>query len=387
MAASPTAGWRNHAQHPTAHLRNMRAFSGYVPLTRYAPCAPPLLLRPQVIERASAQAAAVGADAPNTASSTTSGDSSSSSSCSGSKAHSLVSPFKPYTFDPSDLDAVQAVNPLMPPFAVMGSQVLLGPEDSTLGPVGAPYRRYLWGLALPLDREHSDLIILKQLLTGHQNRAVYGLLNESWKRSHAFFKCYEHLKRVQLEAKFAAGSLAASPAAILGAVEGLDVDMSPLIADVCGRVSSFGGGQQQLQDRLRCEEQHRLEHKLQQALKELQEKSKSEVKLWQLKAAVVLAFLFGVLLALAVAGVYMGWGFGGSAEGMCMLGGRNSAASNGMGDSFGSTVNNSGAGNEHMRSPAAAPTAAGPHPPQDCYWKRVYRPGNVVERVRFCTPI
>jgi hypothetical protein len=156
----------------------------------------------------------------------------------------------------------------MPPFAVMGSQMILGPGDShvgpdchaagpgtggstaagsgtgsttagaaagstTAGPVGVPCRRYLWGDALPLNRDHSDLIILKSLLSGHQNRAVYGLLNDSWKRAHTFYRCWQHLKRVQLEAQVASGQLASSPAAILGAVEGLEVNMEPLVTQVC----------------------------------------------------------------------------------------------------------------------------------------------------------
>jgi hypothetical protein len=33
-----------------------------------------------------------------------------------------------------------------------------------------------WGTAVPLQRQHSDLIILKQLLCGHRNFAVHDLL-------------------------------------------------------------------------------------------------------------------------------------------------------------------------------------------------------------------
>jgi hypothetical protein len=325
----------------------------------------------QVIERAT-KAAAAGSG------STTDGGS-------GSSGCSLISPFKPYCFDPVDLEAVQAVHPMMPPFAIMGSQVLLGPEDSSAPntAVGAPYRRYLWGMALPLDRDHSDLIILKQLLTGHQNRAVYGLLNDSWKRAHAFFKCYEHLKRIQLEAKIANGQLSASPAAILGAVEGLDVDMSPLVAEVCGSVSSFGEGQQQLQDRLRCEEQHRLASKLQQALSELKEKKKSEVKLWHLRVAVLLAFMFGLLLALAVAGFYMSWGLGGEAGGTCGLGSSStSSGSTPQGEAVNSSV--------FAQAPPAgaiAPPVAG-HARKECYWKwQPHGQGHEMRRVHVCSPL
>jgi hypothetical protein len=239
-------------------------------------------------------------------------------------------------------------------------------------------------MALPLDRDHSDLIILKQLLTGHQNRAVYGLLNDSWKRAHAFFKCYEHLKRVQLEAKIANGQLSASPAAILGAVEGLDVDISPLVAEVCGSVSSFGGGQQQLQDRLRCEEQHRLASKLQQALSELKEKKKSEVKLWHLRVAILLAFMFGVLLALAVAGFYMAWGFGGEAGGTCGLG---ASGTSSVSAPQGADVVNGSVFAQAPRPGAAAPPAAGPAR-KECYWKwQPQGPGHEMRRVHVCSPL
>lgn len=164
----------------------------------------------------------------------------------------LVSSFKPYSFDQSDLEAVHASGDGRQPFAVMGSQVVLGPDEASQGTPGAPCRRYLWGTALPLDRAHSDLIVLKQLLTGHQNRAVYSLLQDSWGRAHAFHKRYEEQKRAQLKAKLADDQLSGDVDAILAAVHGLDVDMSPLVDEVCGSVSR--GGEQQRQDRLRCEE-------------------------------------------------------------------------------------------------------------------------------------
>jgi septin family protein len=143
----------------------------------------------------------------------------------------------------------------------MGSQVVLGPDEASQGTPGAPCRRYLWGTALPLDRAHSDLIVLKQLLTGHQNRAVYSLLQDSWGRAHAFHKRYEEQKREQLKAKLADGQLSGDVDAILAAVHGLDVDMSPLVDEVCGSVS-------------RCEEQHRqrqAQEELRQAQEELQQ--------------------------------------------------------------------------------------------------------------------
>jgi septin family protein len=192
-----------------------------------------------------------------------------------------VASFKPYSFDPSDLEKVQA-SPLMQPFPVMGSQAVLGPEEASCshGPVEAPYRHYLWGTAQPENREHSDLIILKQLLTGHQNKAVYSLLKDSWAKARTFYKDYDALKKAQLKVKLAAGQLSGDFDAMLSALEGLDVDMSPLVAKVCGAISSSGeGGQQlqeempqllrQLQERLRSEAQLRQQERLQQVQEEL----------------------------------------------------------------------------------------------------------------------
>jgi hypothetical protein len=66
-------------------------------------------------------------------------------------------------------------------------QDLMGLEDVTAadgGQVGQPFRRYRWGSAFPLNRDHSDLIILKQLLFGHRNFAVHDLLQVScWDRT------------------------------------------------------------------------------------------------------------------------------------------------------------------------------------------------------------
>jgi septin family protein len=220
------------------------------------------------------------------------------SAATGLPTRSLITPFKPYSFDPAALEAVHAQGSLMPPFAVMGSQTVLGPEESSQGPVGQPYRRYLWGTALPMDRDHSDLIILKSLLFGHQNEALSQLFDDSWARAHAFYKSYEQLKRAQLEAKVAAGQMSGSVGAILNVMEGLDVDMSPLLAEVCSSISNFGGGEQlQLQDRLRCEEQHRLEHRLRQAQGELKQTRQSSISIQKFRlvvaVAVMLAFVVG----------------------------------------------------------------------------------------------
>lgn len=80
-------------------------------MTLPARCCPPV--RPQVIERASNQAAAAAAG----------GSGAAPASPLSSSAPGLTSTFSTYSFSPDDLAAVQAVDPLMPPFAIMGSQV------------------------------------------------------------------------------------------------------------------------------------------------------------------------------------------------------------------------------------------------------------------------
>jgi hypothetical protein len=173
-----------------------------------------------------------------------------------------------------------------------------------------------------MDRDHSDVIILKSLLFGHQNEALSQLFDDSWVRAHAFYKSYEQLKRAQLEAKVAAGQMSGSVGAILNAMEGLDVDMSPLLAEVCSSVSNFGGGEQlQLQDRLRCEEQHRLEHRLRQAQGELKQTRQSSISIQKFRlvvaVAVMLAFVVGAGVAFGVVTVFFGLGVGGEIQGAC----------------------------------------------------------------------
>lgn len=93
---------------------------------------------------------------------------------------------------------VNASTAQLPPFAIVASKTLMTPEDAKLaaaegGQVGMPFRRYRWGTAYPLSREHSDMIILKQLLFGHRNYAVHDLLADSWRRAHIFAREYEQL--------------------------------------------------------------------------------------------------------------------------------------------------------------------------------------------------
>jgi hypothetical protein len=180
-------------------------------------------------------------------------------------------------------------------------------------------------------------------------------LGDSWSRAFAFNKSYEQLRRAQLESRIAAGEVAASAAEILSAVEGLDVDLSPLVSSVCSRVSSFGDGGP-IEHRLRCEEQHMLEHRLNQALTELQETKK---KAGQRRVSVVLSFLLGALLALAVAGVcLLVWGpWGSDAPGVC-----GNVAGDGVGNA---TLNSTGhlAGSQQPLHAAVPPGGRAPGGP------------------------
>ena len=90
-------------------------------------------------------------------------------------------PVSIYTFRDSELTKL-GVEKIMPPFAVVCSNVF---DDKEV-----PVRRYLWGTCLPLDRDHSDLIILKQLLFGHKTTGLYDLLDDSWKRAIEFKREY-----------------------------------------------------------------------------------------------------------------------------------------------------------------------------------------------------
>jgi hypothetical protein len=85
--------------------------------------------------------------------------------------------------------------------------------------------------------------------------------------------------------------------------------MSPDVLQVCGKVSCFGGeGQRQpLQDRLRCEEQQKLEVRLAQALRDLQQQRQSLLRPWLVVTLVLLAFVLGAVLAAGAAQAYLKW--------------------------------------------------------------------------------
>jgi septin family protein len=66
------------------------------------------------------------------------------------------------------------------------------------GPVTQPVRRYKWGDCYPLNREHSDLILLERLLMGDAVGSLYALLDDSYERYTAFCAKYEEAGK-QLE--------------------------------------------------------------------------------------------------------------------------------------------------------------------------------------------
>lgn len=57
--------------------------------------------------------------------------------------------------------------------------------------VEQPVRAYKWGAAYALNREHSDLIVLKRLLLGDRVESLYAMLDESYAKYVAFCEQYE----------------------------------------------------------------------------------------------------------------------------------------------------------------------------------------------------
>lgn len=109
-----------------------------------------------------------------------------------------------------------------------------------------PISRYRWGTAFPLSRDHSDLVILKQLLFGHRNFAVHDLLQDSWRRAYGFAKQYQVLliKHHQQQNKAVAlgaanGSGSGGIPAWLAATQlsaGADeetISLQPLVEELC----------------------------------------------------------------------------------------------------------------------------------------------------------
>lgn len=59
------------------------------------------------------------------------------------------------------------------------SSLGLSPEEMG-GEAKQPVRSYGWGSCYPLNRGHSDLILLKRLLLGDQVESLYSMLDDSY---------------------------------------------------------------------------------------------------------------------------------------------------------------------------------------------------------------
>jgi septin family protein len=53
--------------------------------------------------------------------------------------------------------------------------------DPSSGGVSQPVRKYKWGTAYSLNRDHSDLLLLKRLLMGDRVDSLYAMLDESYR--------------------------------------------------------------------------------------------------------------------------------------------------------------------------------------------------------------
>ena len=125
-----------------------------------------------------------------------------------------------YFFSDESLTQLDAKHHVMPPFAVVSSSEMV-PSSSSISGAGAaataaaggsgagaggvtdgtgtfegevevePGRQYYWGTCYPYDRDHSDLIILKQLLFGYWNAGIYDLLDNSYDQAVRFARRFE----------------------------------------------------------------------------------------------------------------------------------------------------------------------------------------------------
>jgi hypothetical protein len=57
----------------------------------------------------------------------------------------------------------------------------LGLDPSTVKGVPQPVRKYKWGTAYTLNRDHSDLLLLKRLMMGDRVDSLYAMLDESYR--------------------------------------------------------------------------------------------------------------------------------------------------------------------------------------------------------------
>jgi hypothetical protein len=62
-----------------------------------------------------------------------------------------------------------------------------------------PVRHYRWGACYPLNRGHSDLIVLKRLLLGDRVESLYAMLDDSYARYMTFCNAFEEAgKQLQM---------------------------------------------------------------------------------------------------------------------------------------------------------------------------------------------
>lgn len=53
--------------------------------------------------------------------------------------------------------------------------------DPSSGGVAQPVRKYKWGTGYALNRDHSDLLLLKRLMMGDRVDSLYAMLDESYR--------------------------------------------------------------------------------------------------------------------------------------------------------------------------------------------------------------
>ncbi|WIA23027.1 hypothetical protein OEZ86_009942 [Tetradesmus obliquus] len=108
--------------------------------------------------------------------------------------------FNKFAFDKCVMNALGLKDDMMP-LAIITSNKHEPVEDASLlsqlglqansEKVEQPVRQYKWGQAYALNREHSDLIVLKRLLLGDRVDSLYAMLDQSYKRYVEFCEQYE----------------------------------------------------------------------------------------------------------------------------------------------------------------------------------------------------
>ncbi|KAF6263399.1 Septin-domain-containing protein [Scenedesmus sp. NREL 46B-D3] len=113
--------------------------------------------------------------------------------------------FNRFAFDEGVMNALGLKDDMLPLAIITSNKHELVEDASLLSQLGLqtnpdkqveqPVRLYKWGQAYALNREHSDLIVLKRLLLGDRVESLYAMLDESYKRYVAFCEQYEEAGR------------------------------------------------------------------------------------------------------------------------------------------------------------------------------------------------